>query len=50
MGCTGALVKARQPSLRIMTARIVTPADMWTGSQFIVAIPGPFIGPKATTS
>lgn len=31
-------------------AKIVTPADMWIGSQFIEAIPGPFIGPKATTS
>ena len=28
-------------------ARIVTPIDMWSGSQFIVAIPGPSIGPKA---
>ncbi len=28
-------------------ARIVTPIDMWSGSQFIVAMPGPFIGPKA---
>lgn len=28
-------------------AKIVTPIDMWSGSQFIVAIPGPFIGPKA---
>ncbi|ESY75454.1 hypothetical protein X743_03545 [Mesorhizobium sp. LNHC252B00] len=37
----------RQQSLRTMMARIVTPIDMWSGSQFMVAIPGPFIGPKA---
>jgi hypothetical protein len=27
-------------------ARIVTPIDMWSGSQFIGAIPGPSIGPN----
>jgi hypothetical protein len=28
----------------------VTPIDMWNGSQFIGAIPGPAIRPKATAN
>lgn len=37
----------RQQSLSTMMARIVAPIDMWSGSQFIVAMPGSFMGPKA---